>query len=247
MYEEIGSLTGARENTPTSNHHLVLDLGRLFHDERERALDAFARLSPGNSLEIVTEHPAGKLIADLQVRYGSRFYWWPLERGPRAWRAILAKPALDAPATVATAMAADHMRLQQLWARFEHAAGLCRINSVHRYTAELALGLRRYIDIEEAVLFPLLEAQTQTSIAVITERMRKEHRSIRDIADQFDNLRLVIDCAVIRQAFDHSVEPSALLEQHCRREEATLYSLMSTIMNPAEERELMSLFQEFEI
>jgi hypothetical protein len=85
------------------------------------------------------------------------------------------------------------------------------------------------------------------SIAVITERMRKEHRSIRDIADRLDNLRLTSDCAVIRQTFDHSVEPSALFELHCRREEATLYSLMGTIINPAEERELVSLLQQFEI
>jgi hypothetical protein len=117
---------------------------------------AFEHLWPEDALEFVTSGPVGQLVAELQKRYGAGFYCWPLERGPLAWRVMLAKPASRPPINVATFMSADHSRLRELWAQFEHAVELCQIDRIHRRSAELSLGLRRYIDIEEAVLFPLL-------------------------------------------------------------------------------------------
>jgi uncharacterized protein (DUF2249 family) len=245
MHKQIQSPT-ARVDEFTSDEHRVLHLGRLSNEERARAMEAFEYLSPGHSLEIVTKKPAGRLITELQVLYGTGFYWWPLERGPFIWRATLAKPAPHK-STVAAVMGADHLRLYRLWGELERAAQLCQIDRVHRRSAELSLGLWRYIDIEEAVLFPLLEAQTQMSVASTTQRMRKDHNEIGRMVDQLDRLRTATDCPTSLEMLDRPVQAMNLFQQHCRREEATLYSLMGTIINPAEERELISLLQQFEV
>jgi uncharacterized protein (DUF2249 family) len=174
---------------PTRHECRVLNLSDLSDQERARALEVFERLLPGDSLEIVAKQRPGRFVTELHARYGTRFYWWPLERGPLAWRATLAKPALDAPATVAAVMGADHLRLCRLWGQLERAAELCQIARVHRRSAELSLGLRRYVDIEEAVLFPLLEAQSQMSAAYATAPMRAEHGRIERILDELQKLR----------------------------------------------------------
>jgi hemerythrin-like domain-containing protein len=112
---------------------------------------------------------------------------------------------------------------------------------------ELSLGLRRYIDIEEAVLFPLLEAQMEMDGGSPTVAMRSEHREIERMVDQLDEHRLMRDCATILQSFDQPVEPMALFRSHSCKEEAVLYTFMDKVFSHAEERELLSLIQAFEI
>ena len=58
---------------------------------------------------------------------------------------------------------------------------------------------------------------------------------------------MATDCAVILEIFDRPVEPITRFEHQCRKEEATLYPLMDIVFDSAEERELLSLLQEFEI
>ncbi len=246
MHEGIQSFT-ATGAAPTSHERRVLTLDSLSGQGRTRALEAFERLSPADSLEIVAKQRPGQFVTELRARYGTRFYWWPLERGPLVWRAILAKPALDAPATVAAVMAADHLRLCGLWGQLGRAAELCQIDRVRRCSAELSLGLRRYIDIEEGVLFPLLEAQTQMSAASATIPMRAEHGRIEGILEKLQKLRTTTDCTAILETLDRPVEPRTLFQRHCRKEEAALYPLLDMVFDPAEERELISLLQEFEI
>jgi len=231
----------------SSHKRRVLNLGDLSDQDRTRALQAFECVASGNSLEIVSKRRLGQFVAELQTRYDASFYWWPLERGPRLWRAILAKPALGAPASVATAMGVDHLRLRELWCELERALALGRIDCAHRRSAELSLGLRRYIDIEETILFPIFEAQTQMSAAAVTERMRAEHRGIERIVDQLDKLRTTTDCVAIREMLDRPVEPMTLFQRHCRGEEAALYPVMNMVFNSVEEHELLSLIQVFEI
>lgn len=144
-------------------------------------------------------------------------------------------------------MGADHLRLCGLWGQLERAAELCQIDRVHRRSAELSLGLRRYIDIEEAVLFPLLEAQTQMSAVSATAPMRAEHGGIERILNELHKLRTTTDCAALLETFDRPVEPMTLFERRCRKKEATLYPLMDIVFNPAEERALLSFLQEFKI
>lgn len=225
----------------------ILDLGELSERERGRAVQAFERLAPGDCLEVAARRQPGPLFFELQNHYGPGFYWWPLERGPLVWRVMLSKPAHGAQPTVASIMGADHYRLHELWRQFELAVELCQIDAVHRRLGELSLGLRRYIDIEEAVLFPLLEAQTGIDGDGAIGAMRSEHREIEHVVDQLDKLRLKRDCATILQIFDQPIEPMALFRSHYRKEEAVLYPLMDIVFSHAEERELLSLIQAFEI
>lgn len=227
----------------------VLDLEGLSECERARALRAFGRLAPGDSLEVAVHRQPGPgpLFFELQNHYGRHFYWWPLERGPLVWRVMLSKPAHRAKPTVASVMGADHHRLHELWREFELAVEFCQIDAVHRRLGELSLGLRRYIDIEEAVLFPLLEAQTGMDGDGPTAVMRSEHREIERVVELLDKLRLTRDCATILQTFDQPVEPIALFRSHYRKEEAVLYPLMDMVFSHAEETELLSLIQAFEI
>jgi len=225
----------------------VLDLGGLSERERARALRAFERLAPADSLEVAVHQQPGPLFFELQNHYGRHFYWWPLERGPLVWRVMLSKPAHGAQPTVASVMGADHYRLHELWRELEFAVELCQIDAVHRRLGELSLGLRRYIDLEEAVLFPLLEAQTGMNGDGAIGAMRSEHREIERLVDQLDKLRFTRDCATILQTFDQPVEPMALFRSHQRKEEAVLYPLMDRVFSHAEETELLSLIQAFEI
>lgn len=226
----------------------VLDLGELSERENALALHAFECLAPGDSLELAARRPLGSLFFPLQNQYGRDFHWWPLERGPLVWRATLSKLAHEANPTIATAMAADHCRLLELWREFEAAVELCYIDVAHCRLGELSLGLRRYIDIEEAVLFPLLEAQTGMSgDSGAIGAMRSEHRKLGRVAEQLDRLRLTRDCATILQIFDQPIEPMALFRSHCRKEEAVLYPLLDLVFGRAEESELLSLIQAFEV
>jgi hemerythrin-like domain-containing protein len=178
--------------------------------------------------------------------HGTGFYWWPLERGPIIWRATLAKPVSHIP-SVADVMSADHFRLLELWSDLKRAAELCQFDTIHRRSVELSVGLRRYIDIEEVLLFPVLEGQTQMSVGRFTARMRTEHREIGRIVEELDKRRTATDCPAILEIFERPFAAMDLFQQHCRREEAGIYPFMKMAFNRAEERELLSLLQEFEI
>lgn len=122
-----------------------------------------------------------------------------------------------------------------------------RALEVFERLGELSLGLRRYVDLEEAVLFALLEAQTGMDSDGPAAAMRSEPREIERVVDRLDRLRLTRDCATILQMFDQPVEPMALFRDHYRKEEAVLYPFMDKVFRHAEERELLSPIQAFEI
>jgi uncharacterized protein (DUF2249 family) len=228
-----------------SNERQVLDLGDFSKHKRAHAERAFDSLPPGGSPEIVAHRKPGQLFFELQHHYGLNFYWWPLERGPVLWRVMLAKPALGVKPTVASMMNADHGHLDQLWDELETAVELSHFACIRRCVDELSLGSRRYIGIEESLLFPLLEAQTGAHRA--TTRMRSEHRQIENALDRFDELRRITDRATILQSHEQEVQMRELFESHCHKEEATLYPAMDIAFNPEEKSSLLPVIQAFEI
>jgi uncharacterized protein (DUF2249 family) len=231
----------------TSNERQVLDLGNFSKHERAHALRAFDSLPPGGSLEIITRCKPGHLFFELQNHLGLNFYWWPLERGPVLWRVMLAKPALSVKPTVSTMMSAHHGHLNQLWEELETAVELHHIGCIHRCVDELTLRARRYIDIEEALLFPLLEAQTAVKGKASTAAMRSEHRRIERALDQFDKLRHLTDYAEVLQSYEQDIRMAELFETHCRKEERILYPIIEIAFNPEEKSELLPVIQAFEI
>ena len=121
----------------------------------------------------------------------------------------------------------------------ETAVELLHFGRIGRSVDELSLGSRRYIGIEEALLFPLLEAQTGARRA--TARMRSEHRQIERA------LRWITDRATILQSHEHEVQMRELFESHCHKEEVTLYPAMDIAFNPQEKSNLLPVIQAFEI
>jgi uncharacterized protein (DUF2249 family) len=229
----------------TGNERRVFDLGDFCKHKRAHALRAFDSLPPGGSLEIIARRKPGQLFFELQHRYGLNFYWWPLERGPILWRVMLTKPALGVKPTVASMMSADHEHLDQLWDKLETAVELSHLGCIRRCVEELSLGSRRYIAIEESLLFPLLEAQTGASRA--TARMRSEHYQIERALDEFDELRRITDRATMLQSHEQELQMRELFESHCHKEEATLYPAMDIAFDPAEKSNLLPVVQAFEI
>ncbi|MGH7933334.1 MAG: hemerythrin domain-containing protein [Candidatus Binataceae bacterium] len=213
-----------------------------------RVFDAYDRIIPGCALEIVAKHAPNRLFAEFQARYRLCFLWWPLEKGPDIWRVMVAKPAPAAAATVAGVMGADHHRLHELWRDFIRSVELCGIDQLRRRAAEFVLGTRRHIEIEEVMLFPLLEAQTGLFSSGPTAVMRSEHRQIEAVLDRLDELTAARDCATSLQVFDGEPDdPSALFSGHDRKEEATLYPFMDRVFSRSEKNELLSVVPAFEI
>jgi len=135
---------------------------------------------------------------------------------------MVAKPAPEPATTIAGVMGADHHRL--------HA------------------GLHRHIEIEKAMLFPLLEAQIEMQAAEPTSVMRKEHRQIEAMLKRLHQIVATGQCAALLQGFnDEPDESSALLANHDSMEEAILYPFMDRVFDPVERREFLSAVQEFEI
>ncbi|MGH7906126.1 MAG: hemerythrin domain-containing protein [Candidatus Binataceae bacterium] len=219
--------------------------------QRERILKAYSRLMPGQRLEIFANQRPRDLFTELQGRYGPSVYWWPLENGMDRWRVMLAKPAPEADITVCGVLGADHHRLHDLWQDLRCGIELCQLGRIHRRLAEFSLGLRRNIAIEETVLFPVFEQQTEMNESGPTTAMRSEHRQIEKLLNQLDMLHAAKDCAAILDTFEQVLdcqptEPSALFRSHDSKEEAVLYPLMDRVFEDEEKKGLLSLVQAFE-
>lgn len=162
---------------------------------------------------------------------------------------MAAKSAPELATTIACVMGADHHRLHDLWRDFVRGVEICRIDDLSSRLGEFTLGLYRHIAIEEAMLFPLLEAQTEMKLAGPTSVMRREHRRIEVMLDRLSRLVVATrQYATILQGFDGEPdEPSALLANHDSEEQAILYPFMDRVFDPVERRELLSAAQAFEI
>jgi hemerythrin-like domain-containing protein len=161
---------------------------------------------------------------------------------------MLAKPAPELRATVAGVLGADHHRLHDLWQDLKCGVELCQLDRIHRRLGEFSLGLRRHIDLEDFVLFPLLEEQTDMNGAGATAAMRSEHGEIKASLNQLDKLHLAKDCATIVQTLDgQPMGPAAFFRSHDSKEEAMLYPFMDRVFSRAEKKELLSVVQAFEI
>lgn len=79
-------------------------------------------------------------------------------------------------------MEADHIRLDALWERATELRGAAPAEALV-LLREFAVGLRRHIDVEEAVLFPYYEARNPEPTARLTDVLREEHRRIRTALD----------------------------------------------------------------
>jgi len=131
--------------------------------------------------------------------------------------------------TIQSAFAADHDRLDALFADFARLrrSDFARAREVFR---EFKFGLQRHIVWEEHILFPLFEQKTGIHQHGPTEVMRIEHRRIGDCLE-------AIHRKVKAQDPDCGEEEEALLEAltvHNEKEESILYPALDRLLSDAE-------------
>jgi uncharacterized protein (DUF2249 family) len=158
-------------------------------DRKAHVLAAFDGLATGESLVVVNDHKPKGLLLHLQQQRPGQFEWSPLEQGPEIFRIEVTKREAAAATLrgVNEALSWDHDRLDALEAE---AFAARRAGEHERAVAAyhlFALGLRRHIAFEEALLFPEFEARTgfgtdQGPTAV----MRAEHRQIESLVGEIE-------------------------------------------------------------
>jgi uncharacterized protein (DUF2249 family) len=210
-------------------------------DHCESVIAAFDELVPGEALVVVSGHLPRRLLERLQAMRKGLFEWSPLESGPERYRTEIVRRAADAGALrgVNEALSWDHDRLEEIEARafagFEAGDG----SAAREAWAEFALGLRRHIGFEEAILFPAFEQGTGLSPdAGPTAVMRQEHRRIEELID------------AIASAFAGAGSPQPLrtelhrvLGEHNMKEEQILYPMTDNCLSAADRDALMARIQ----
>lgn len=77
---------------------IVVDIGTVNpRDRHSMVFDTFARLAPGQALEVVSDHNPEPLLEEFAAELPDGF-WWQGEKGPLdLWHVLIGKPvsALD--------------------------------------------------------------------------------------------------------------------------------------------------------
>jgi uncharacterized protein (DUF2249 family)/hemerythrin-like domain-containing protein len=208
------------------------------------ALDRFDALEPGERFILSGTDDGAEVLRRLQAERIGLFEWSPLEAGPSVWRTEIARRDRPAGAArqVLEALAWDHDRLDAL----EQAAFRAResgdLPAAIDLFEEFAVGLRRHIGFEEALLFPAFEDATGTPpTAGPTAVMRAEHREIEELLDRI--AAGIGDSATslepLRAAF-HSV-----LGDHNFKEEQVLYPGTDQLLGPMRADRLVRAIQSY--
>lgn len=134
----------------------------------------------------------------------------------------------------------DHRRLDAL---FDTSRGDARRGDWSAAIAkfrEFAFGLRRHIEVEETMLFPVLEARTGHANLGPTAVMRLEHRQIQGFLAQ-------AAAACEENGLDRLEEAAAalmdVLVQHNRKEENILYPMCDSAMDDTARERLVTAMQ----
>src|SRR5262245_20133412 len=146
------------------------------------AIEAFDVLAIGETLMLVASDAAPDLLRALQTRRKGLFEWSLLEAGPGRFRIEIARRDAQGEALreVTEALAWDHDRLDALEELAFARLAVGDEPGARELWAEFAVGLRRHIRFEEAVLFPEFEARCGTGPTGV---MRFEHRRIEALIE----------------------------------------------------------------
>lgn len=218
-----------------------LDLGTMAPEVRAAALlDAFDRMSPGDSILVDSPHAPLWYLHALQRDRKGLFEWAPVDH-PGCWRVEIARRAAPEHGwLVHDTLAWDHARLDE-----EQRATLAAINAgdmpeARRHFLVFERRLNRHIHFEEELLFPAFESRMGTSDGP-TRAMRAEHREIRMMLE-----RAARSLHGPAEAAEHACRAlHAVLEEHDFREEAAFYDVLDRLLEPEESARLVERIHGF--
>jgi len=213
----------------------VLDVRPLSPPERHpRIFNTFKSLEPGDSFVLINDHDPRPLLYQFQNEHDGEFEWWPLERGPEAWRVRIVKRRTKAvERDVTDYLQEDHRRLDHIFNSFQEAFKEDRWDEALTYFKEFDLGLRRHIQGEEEELFPVFEEKTGMHDAGPTFVMRMEHTDIRDFLEKIMRATEAKDREAAANATDMLVNT---LADHNMKEEQILYPESDSFLTPEERK-----------
>jgi uncharacterized protein (DUF2249 family)/hemerythrin superfamily protein len=208
------------------------------------ALARFDTLAPGERFVLFGTDDGAEILRRLQADRAGLFEWSPLEAGPSLWRTEIARRERPTGAVrkVLEALSWDHDRLDALEEAAFRARDSGELSAAVDLFQEFALGLRRHIGFEEALLFPAFEsASGAPPTSGPTAVMRAEHREIEDLLDRIaaSMSDSTASLEALRAAF-HSV-----LGDHNLKEEHVLYPATDDLLGSAQADRLVRAIQSY--
>lgn len=208
---------------------------------------AVAHAEQGEPVAVEIEVPARPILGELVDSGVLRRAVVLLERDGTHGR-IAARPRHGRGASTLTEIfEEDHKRLDEIAAQMRRAAHDDPVRAVV-LAGLLGWGLRRHVQIEEAVVFPLHAARSR--YAATTERMRAEHvallRYVDRIEREADELRTTThrELAASR-LLDAEAGLAAVLAAHNASEEKSLFPLVDHTTLAAERATLLKKIVTF--
>lgn len=221
-------------------------------DVRERPAEAaaaevlarFDSLDPGERFVLVAADAGTDVLRRLQTERPGAFDWSPLQLGPPVWRTEIARREASrrGPRGVNETLSWDHDRLDALEAAAFRARAAGDFPTAFDLYAQFALGLKRHIGFEEALLFPAFEEKTgMPPTAGPTAVMRSEHREIErlleEIAAGIGDAAAPVETA---RALLHGA-----LSDHNVKEEQVLYPTIDELLGAEEADALVRRVQSY--
>jgi len=216
----------------------ILDVRGMVPPERHPAIfDTFNGLGPGESFVLVNDHDPKPLLYQFQNEHDGEFEWWPLERGPEAWRVrIVKRREKVTDRSVTDYLQEDHRRLDGIYNSFQEAYKAGRWDDAAASFREFKLGLTRHIQAEEEVLFPTFEEKTGMHESGPTFVMRMEHKEIKDLLERIMSAAEAKDGGRVSEATDAL---SNILADHNMKEEHILYPESDSFLNDTERKDFI--------
>ncbi len=220
----------------------ILDVRELAPKERHPMIfNTFKGLEAGESFILVNDHEPKPLLYQFQAEHEGEFEWWTLEQGPAAWRVEIARREFKEPdRSITDFFQTDHRRLDAIVERFRDAVDAARWEQASRDFREFSLGLRRHIQAEEEILFPLFEQKTGMTDAGPTFVMKMEHKEIKEFLDK---ILAAADGKDASRALETLNALINILTDHNMKEEHILYPESDGFITEAERAQVIKKTQ----
>ena len=220
----------------------ILDVREMAPKERHPMIfNTFKGLEAGESFILVNDHEPKPLLYQFQAEHDGEFEWWTLEQGPKEWRVEITKREFKEPdRTITDFFQTDHRRLDAIVERFRDSADASRWEDASREFREFSLGLRRHIQAEEEILFPLFEQKTGMVDAGPTFVMKMEHKEIKEFLDRILEAADSKNASTALETLNHLIN---ILTDHNMKEEHILYPESDSFISESERAQVIKKTQ----